>query len=111
VSEDRLAVQGAQQDVGDHLRVGARALGGDERADVAMPEAVDRVVIMLRAGGACSHMFGFSGAGTPETQTYVREARSPHIRDDSLLLGGGRLQGRRAVAERLGQVSRIFMVR
>jgi hypothetical protein len=53
VREDRLAVQGAQQDVGDHLRVGAGPLGGDERADVAVPEAVDGVVGVLgaRVGG------------------------------------------------------------
>jgi hypothetical protein len=42
-------VQGAQQDVRDHLRVHVRPLGRDERGDMAVPEAVDGMVVLVAA--------------------------------------------------------------
>jgi hypothetical protein len=38
-------VQGTQQDMRDHLGVHVRPLGRDERADMTVPEAVDRMVV------------------------------------------------------------------
>jgi hypothetical protein len=42
-------VQGAQQDVRDHIRVHVRPLGRDERGDMAVPEAVDRMIVLVAA--------------------------------------------------------------
>ena len=58
--QNRLAVQGTKQDVRDHLSVHVRPLGRDERADMAMPEAVDGMVVpvaVLRWPLAGGHAF------------------------------------------------------
>jgi hypothetical protein len=108
VREDRLAVQGAQQDVGDHLRVGAWPLGGNERADVAVPEAVHRVVVVLRARRArgAGHWLGHRAEGKLGQQALVPADDLDHgveEGEEAVPVRRARAQRRRSGGHRLGQ--------
>jgi hypothetical protein len=75
-------MQGAQQDVRDHLGVRVRPLGRDERADVAVPEAVDRMVApvaVLRRP--------LAGGSAPARGGRLRRAAEGELRQEALVAG------------------------
>jgi hypothetical protein len=75
LGQDRLAAQGAEQEVGDHLGVEVGALRGDERTDVTVPELVDRVIVSVLRGTLLRRRLGGGrvGAGSPGKLAFLKE--------------------------------------